>query len=60
MNKSGQSTIEYTLLFAIVVVVVLLALSPGGFLKQAINHSMDVSVGGIESMVNGIYVNGYN
>ena len=59
-NKQGQNMVEYILLFAIVIIVLLLALAKKGFVTQAINQSLDLSVTGIELMANSTYVNGYN
>lgn len=50
MNKKGQNTIEYLLIFALVIVVLLVALGPGGFMTQSINQAIEVSVNGFENM----------
>ncbi len=55
--QKGQNAIEYLLLFAIVVIVLLLALSPNGFVTRSVNQALDLSVQGVESMANNIDFN---
>ncbi|MCA9398212.1 MAG: class III signal peptide-containing protein [Candidatus Omnitrophica bacterium] len=50
MNNKGQNTIEYLLIFALVVVVILAALGPNGFMTQSVNRALEVSVNGIQNM----------
>ena len=51
-NTKGQNAIEYMLLFAVIVVVLMLALGPQGFFTQRVNTSIDMAVQGIEGMAN--------
>ncbi|MBF0532976.1 MAG: hypothetical protein HQL23_07780 [Candidatus Omnitrophica bacterium] len=61
MNRQGQNAIEYMLLFAAATMVLLVALRPGGFFTQAINHSMETAlVNGLDQMASGVYYNVYN
>ena len=57
MNNKGQSMVEYLLLFAAVVAVLLIAVGPGGFVERAVDHSMDSSIDGFVSMANVVYQN---
>ncbi|MDO8580738.1 MAG: class III signal peptide-containing protein [Candidatus Omnitrophota bacterium] len=50
--KRAQTAIEYILLFAAVIVVVIFALRKEGFLTQTIENSLNLSVEGLELMVN--------
>ena len=52
ISRKAQSAVEYLLLFAIVIVILLLALKPGGFLSNSINQAVDLSVQGLEIMAN--------
>jgi len=47
---SGQSMIEYILVFVAVITVLLVALGPTGIFTQRFNESLDASVTGIECM----------
>ena len=52
MNQKGQNMIEYLLLFAVVVAILLTFLSPGGFFSRALDRSLDSAVNGFISMAN--------
>lgn len=49
-NRFGQNAVEYMLLTATVVVVILTAVGPNGFLTRAVNKSLDISVNNINHM----------
>ena len=49
-NKAGQNIIEYILIFAVVLIVVISVLSPWGFFKQQVGNSLEMSMEGIECM----------
>ncbi len=57
MNQKGQNMVEYLLLFAGVVAVLLIALGPGGFASRAVDKSLDLSVDGFVSMTRNVYDN---
>lgn len=59
LKQNGQSTIEYILIFVAVVVVILIALAPGGFYTKAVNSSLDESIKGLEYMANSVTWNVY-
>ena len=50
----GQNAIEYLLLFAIVVVVLLVALGPNGFFSRSLDTSIDLSTNSILNMAESI------
>lgn len=50
MNKKGQNAIEYMLIFVAIVVVIVIAVAPNGFITQAVNESIDLAIGGLEDM----------
>ena len=52
LGKSGQNAIEYILIFAAVIIVLLLALNPNGFITKAVDNSLNLSVEAIEWMAN--------
>ena len=56
-SRQAQNAVEYLLLFAVVVIVVFLALSPGKYISNSINEAIDLSVNGIESMVQNVEFN---
>ncbi len=56
-NRKGQNAIEYMLLLAAVVLVLLVALRPNGFLTQALNRSLNASFSGVSEMTSGVYYN---
>jgi len=56
-SHSGQTMMEYILLFAVIIVVVLIALAPQGFVTKAIDESLDLSIQGIENMANDVFYN---
>lgn len=60
LKQTGQSTIEYMLIFVAIVVVVLAALAPGGFLTKSIEKSLDYSIQGVETMANATVYNVYD
>ncbi|GEM_PF-2873332 len=51
-NKKGQNAIEYLLVFAVVMVVLLSFLSPreGGFFRSQLDNALDLSMKGVECM----------
>lgn len=49
MDRKGQNMIEYILLFAIVVVVLLIVLGKNGVITTSIDESLDTAVDGIET-----------
>ncbi|HLF17358.1 MAG TPA: hypothetical protein VI749_00485 [Candidatus Omnitrophota bacterium] len=51
-NRKGQNAIEYILLFVCVILAIWAALAPGGFLTQSIDQSLDLSITGLENIVN--------
>ena len=53
-NKKGQNAVEYMLVFTVVVVVVIMALRPRGFMTKSIDESLELSVQGLEQMANGV------
>ena len=53
-NLRGQNAIEYLLLFAIVVIVLIVALGPNGFISRAVDRSIDFSTNSINSMAQNI------
>jgi len=46
-NKKGQNAIEYMLLLALVIIIILVALSPTGFLSQGIDDSLNIATDSI-------------
>ena len=54
MNQKGQNMLEYILLFVVVIVVLLVFLSPGGFFSRSIDQSLDSSINGFISMANSV------
>lgn len=40
-HQSGQNMVEYLLLFAAVIAVLMMALGPNGFLTRAVDNSLD-------------------
>lgn len=58
MNRYGQSIIEYLLLTACVVVVVLVFLGPSGPFRGALENSLDLTmVNSIETMSQNVTLN---
>ena len=57
INRKGQIAIEYILLFAVILIVIAAALAPNGFMTKRINNTLNMSIGGIENMTNGITFN---
>ncbi len=53
-SNHGQNTVEYMLLMAVVIGVILVAVQNNGFLTLKINKSLDLAVSGIECMVSNI------
>lgn len=51
-NRGGQNALEYILVFAIVVTIVIVAVIPkfGGFVSKKIDKSLDLSVEAVECM----------
>ena len=49
-NTKGQNTIEYLLVFAVVLMVICLLLSPkeGGFFRGQLDNALDLSMEGVE------------
>ena len=58
-NQKGQNIVEYLLIFTVVMVVVLFALQPAGFLSKGISDSIDYTMNGVQNMAQGVYINGY-
>jgi len=54
-NRKGQNAIEYLLLFAIIIIVILFAISPNGFFTRAVDDSLDLSVNNIERMASNVW-----
>lgn len=50
LNRFGQNAVEYLLMLAGVVVVLVVALNPDGFLTRMINKSLETAITGIENM----------
>ena len=50
----GQNAVEYLLLFAIVVIVLLFALGPNGFISKSVDRSIDFSTNSINRMAQSI------
>ena len=44
MDRKGQNTVEYILILTIVIIVVLLAVTPGGFFNKRTDQSLNVMV----------------
>ena len=57
MNKKAQTMVEYLLLFAVIVAVLLIAIGPGGFISRSVDRSLDLSADGLISMANRVYQN---
>ena len=51
-NQQGQNAIEYLLVFMLVVMVMVVALAPRGFLTRAVGKTLDISMNGVEVLVN--------
>jgi len=52
LDRRGQNAVEYLLVFALVVVVIVLALAPNGFMTRAIDQSFDLAIDGMVNIVN--------
>lgn len=53
-RRTGQSMVEYMLLFAIVVVVLMAALGPNGFMGKKLGNTLDESVELIDTVADSI------
>ncbi len=51
-NTKGQNAVEYMLVFAVVLMVILFFLAPkkGGFMREQVDTSLDLSTEGLECM----------
>jgi len=50
--RTGQSAVEYILLFAVIVIVLVVAMGPQGFLMDAVNKSLNLAFNAFETMAN--------
>jgi ABC-type transport system involved in cytochrome c biogenesis permease component len=57
--QSGQNMVEYLLLFAAVIVILMTALGPNGFLTKVVDNSLNRTSDIIDNMTNGIKVERY-
>lgn len=53
-SNKGQNTIEYMLMIAVVIGVLLVAVRQNGFIAQRVDQSLGSAVSGIECMVENI------
>lgn len=60
ISKKGQNAVEYLLLFAAVLVILIVVLRPKGIMTKAVNQSLTLSFEGLDIMVNNISYNVYN
>ena len=51
-DQRGQNAIEYLLVFMLVIMVMVTALAPNGFLTRAVVKTLDISMNGVENLVN--------
>jgi hypothetical protein len=52
--RTGQSMVEYVLVFVAVIVVLITALGPGGFLASQVDQSISEAVSGIDCMAQSV------
>lgn len=53
----GQASIEYALVFAIIIIIVIAALKPNGFITKGVQMSINETVSGLENMANSVHYN---
>ena len=51
-NKKGQSTLEYIILVAGVIAIIVVFAGPGGLFSQALNRTLGQGTNGMEDMAN--------
>lgn len=51
-KKRGQSTLEYLILLAMVIAVLILFLRPGGVFEGAYNRTLESGTSGMETIAN--------
>jgi len=51
-NRQGQNAVEYLLVFMLVIIVIVAALAPNGFLTRALENTIDMSISSMEIIVN--------
>ena len=58
-NRKGQNTIEYLLVFGVVLMVIAVVLSPkeGGFFRSHLDNALDLSMEGVECMAAAVCYN---
>lgn len=59
LNTSGQNMVEYMLIFAVVVIVLLVGFAPNGFITKSLNQTMNLSVVQLELMAEDTFHNVY-
>lgn len=50
-KRSGQNTIEYILLFVLVITLLIVALGPNGIFSKSIDGALNAAVNGMEAEV---------
>ncbi len=52
--EKAQTAVEFLLLFAAVILVLVFAFAPRGFITNSINSAMEDSIDGIKNMADGV------